>query len=277
LVVSGTDLAPLWSFLRLTPRQEGLPPWDLYPRLTCGVLKLTDGCPFKCTYCSVPQVYQGFSVRPRTRVLAEYDFLCRRGAENIAFYDDALLHQPERVLEPFLREAIKRGARVNFHTPNALNARFVTKDLARLMIQAGFKIIYLGFESSAAGWQEQTGAKVSAQDLERAVENLIAAGANSKHLHAYLMLGHPRASEQELEASMRFASGLGLRLMLAEFSPLPGTPDGELCRQWVDLDEPLCHNKTAFVIRMLGEAEVNRFKNLCRELNAEQLSLPCGV
>jgi len=67
---------------------------------------------------------------------------------------------------------------------------------------------------------------------------------------------------------MRFASGLGLRLMLAEFSPIPGTPDGELCRQWVDLDEPLCHNKTAFTIRLLGEEGVNGLKNLCRELNA---------
>ena len=267
LVVAGTDLTPLWRFLRLAPRQDGLPLWDLYPRLTSGVLKLTDGCPFKCTYCSVPQVYQGFAARPLRQVLAEYDFLCRRGAANIAFYDDALLYQPERVLEPFLREVLKRGARVSFHTPNALNARFVSKELARLMITAGFRIIYLGFESSASGWQEQTGAKVSEQDLARAVEHLTAAGANAKHLNAYLMLGHPRCGEQQLEASMRFASGLGLRLMLAEFSPLPGTPDGELCRQWVDLDEPLCHNKTAFAIRRLGEAEVNRSKNLCRELN----------
>jgi len=270
LVVAGTDLGPLWRFLKLAPRQDGLPLWDCYPRLSSGVLKLTDGCPFRCTYCSVPQIYQGFSPRPSDRVLAEADFLCGRDAENIAFYDDALLHQAERILEPFLREFLKRGVRVNFHTPNAINARFVSKDLARLMVDAGFKIIYLGFESSAEGWQRETGGKVTAGDLARAIENLVAAGADPRHLHAYLMLGHPRAGQQQLENSMRFASSLGIRLMLAEFSPLPGTPDGELCRQWVDLDEPLSHNKTAFAIKLLGEEGVNRFKNLCRELNAGQ-------
>jgi hypothetical protein len=72
-------------------------------------------------------------------------------------------------------------------------------------------------------------------------------------------------------------SGLGLRLMLAEFSPLPGTPDGELCRQWVDLDEPLCHNKTAFATGILGEAEVNRLKNLCRGLNAGRALLAGSI
>jgi len=153
LVVAGTDLEPLWRFLKLAPQQDGLPLWDCYPRLTSGILKLTDGCPFRCTYCSVPQVYPGFRARPLGRVLAEIELLSRCGAGNIAFYDDALLHQAECVLEPFLREVLRRGVRVNFHTPNAINARFVTKDLARLMIEAGFRIVYLGFESRAEGWQ----------------------------------------------------------------------------------------------------------------------------
>lgn len=47
---------------------------------------------------------------------------------------------------------------------------------------------------------------------------------------------------------MYFAHTLGIRGMLSEFSPIPGTPDGEICRRWLDLDEPLWHNKSAFVI-----------------------------
>ena len=66
---------------------------------------------------------------------------------------------------------------------------------------------------------------------------------------------------------MHFAHDLGIRVMLSEFSPIPGTPDGERCRRWVDLDEPLCHNKTAFCLRFLGDERVNRLKSLCRDLN----------
>jgi len=35
----------------------------------------------------------------------------------------------------------------------------------------------------------------------------------------------------------------------------------------VNLDEPLWHNKTAYAIAALGADEVNRLKQLCRELN----------
>ena len=66
---------------------------------------------------------------------------------------------------------------------------------------------------------------------------------------------------------MKFAHELGLRVMLSEFSPLPGTPDGEACRSLIDLDEPLCHNKTFFAAQRLGYDEVERLKGLCRELN----------
>jgi hypothetical protein len=75
---------------------------------------------------------------------------------------------------------------------------------------------------------------------------------------------------------MRFAHDLGIRLMLSEFSPIPGTPDGDKCRHWVDLEEPLCHNKTAFCLRFLGEERVNHLKSLCRELNLS-LRLASGV
>lgn len=269
LVVNGAELTPLWEMLGLAPDEDAVPSWDLYPRLDAGVLKLTDGCPFRCTYCAVPRLSPRFAPRPLERVLAEFDCLCRHGAANIAFYDDALLHESERVLEPFLRAVVKRGARVNFHTPNAINARFVTRDLARLMVEAGFKVIYLGFESRQEEWHAQTGGKVTSDELARAVEHFAAAGADMRLLHAYMVLGHPLATEQQVEASMRFAHELGLSLMLAEFSPLPGTPDGERCREWVDLDEPLWHSKTAFPIVRLGAEGVNRLKQACRSLNQD--------
>ena len=66
---------------------------------------------------------------------------------------------------------------------------------------------------------------------------------------------------------MFFANRLGIRVTLSEFSPIAGTPDGESCRSWVDLDEPLWHNKSAFSIRMLGESEINRLKALSARLN----------
>jgi radical SAM superfamily enzyme YgiQ (UPF0313 family) len=231
------------------------------------VLKLADGCPFRCTYCSVPQVYADFHHRPLEQSLTELGFLIRLGVKNIVFYDDALLYRPDALLKPFLRQVLGRDWRVNFHTPNALNARFIDRDLADLMIAAGFRNIYMGFESAAYSWQKKTGGKVYSQELARAVDHLIRAGADRRLLHAYLIVGHPNADEQDVAASMEFANRLGIRVMLSEFSPLPGTPDGELCRRWVDLDEPLAHNKTVFTLSRLGMSVINYLKNHANALN----------
>jgi len=263
---------PLWQYLNIRPDLQQPALWQAYDKLSTGVLKLADGCPFNCTYCSVPRVYGKFKARALECSLAELELLVKRGADNIAFYDDALLFEADKVLLPFLEEVLKRNIKVNFHSPNGLNARFISREVADLMIEAGFKTFYLGFESCSVEWQKRSGGKVYSEELAGAVDYLKAAGAEPANITAYQILGHPYGEIQQLEESMRFVSGLGIRGMLADFSPIPGTPDGEYCRKWVDMDEPLLHNKTAFPITLLGFDEVNRLKELQRQLNRTVIS-----
>jgi len=267
-VVKGIDLGPLWEFMGMIPETEALPFWEGYPNLTTGVLKLTDGCPFCCSYCSVPQKYPGFQARSLSQALSELKFLHQRGVRNIAFYDDALLYSPDEILLPFLKSVVESGTKVNFHTPNALNARFLTPLLAERMVRAGFKTFFLGFESDSPEWQKRTGGKVYPKEFVRAVKALCEAGVDRENITAYIIVGHPRGCEQDAERAIRFVHSLGIRSMLAEFSPIPGTPDGEVCRTWANLDEPLWHNKTAFSEILLGEGELNRLKQLSRESNS---------
>jgi Radical SAM superfamily len=267
MLVRGANLDPLWQFLGIRPDLKQPALWEAYPKLNVGVLKLTNGCPFNCTYCSVPKVYGRFRPRPLEHSLAELELLRQLGVHNIAFYDDALLFEPDKALIPFLNEAIKRRTTASFHSPNALNARFMTEKIAELMVRAGFKTFYLGFESASLQWQKRTGSKVFSDELAQAVAHLISAGVEPSNITAYQILGHPHIDSQELEASMRFVHSLGIRGTLADFSPIPGTPDGESCRTWVNLDEPLMHNKTAFPIILMGFDASNRLKDLQRQLN----------
>jgi len=266
-MVPGTNLEPLWTYLGIAPHLEQPALWEAYDKLNVGVLRLTDGCPFNCTYCSVPSTYGKFKPRPLQRSLAELELLMTCGAENIAFYDDALLFEAESVLVPFLNEVMKRDINVSFHTPNGLNARFVTKELAELMMRTGFKTFYLGFESASLQWQKDTGSKVFCDELTQAVHHLLSARAEPASITAYQILGHPYSDTGDLEASMRFVNSLSIRGMLADFSPIPGTLDGDYCRKWVNMDEPLFHNKTAFPIILLGFNQTNRLKDLQRKLN----------
>ena len=266
-MVAGADLEPLWRFINIEP-DKSLPPfWQGYKNLDTAVIKLTSGCPFKCTYCSVPMIYSGFRTKKLAPALAELDLILARGAKNIAFYDDALLYKSEEVFVPFLNELIRRKIKINLHSPNALNARFITAELAELMVRAGFKTFYLGFESISEKWQKQTGSKVFPGELANAVRYLRNGGAAANEITAYQILGHPSTDVQQLEESMRYANSLGIQTMLADFSPIPNTPDWIKCGEYIDISEPLMHNKTAFPIILLGEDETNRLKDMCRALN----------
>ncbi len=263
MVVQGSDLSPLRQLLAIDT-EDALPYWNGSLRQV-GVMKLTEGCPFRCTYCSVPLTAPDFNFRPVNDCLEEVRNLARLGASNVAFYDDALLFKSVDCLEPFLRSVINERISMSFHTPNALNARFITPEIAALMARAGFASFFVGLENNATEWQQSTGGKVSREEFTDAVAALHGAGA--KHVCAYVLIGHPDIEPDETEATMRFAHSRGVRVLLSEFAPVPGTPDGERCRTWADIEEPLSHNKTAFTIRRLGLDQVNRMKALCRQLN----------
>jgi radical SAM superfamily enzyme YgiQ (UPF0313 family) len=268
LVIEGANLEPLWQLLSIEP-EMGIPYWPA-DATGVGILKISEGCPFRCTYCSAPLMWPEFIQRPKAVCLNELRHLVSMGARNIAFYDDALLFQADQGLVPFLEEVIHAGIRVSFHTPNALNARFITPGLARLMVQAGFAGFFLGLESSTPSWQLSTGGKVRSDEFAIAVSHLKAAGAQS--MTTYIIVGHPDSDCREVDLSIRFAHQCGVRVLLSEFSPIPGTVDGEKCQRWADLDEPLSHNKTAFALRRVGADDLNRLKRLAHSLNSQLIS-----
>jgi pyruvate-formate lyase-activating enzyme len=264
LVIEGSVLDPLWRFLSITPK-AGILYWP--PEYTnVGVMKISEGCPFQCTYCSAPLLWPGFSERPTLDCLDELTHLVSMGVKNIAFYDDALLYRADRALIPFLEAVIRNKVKVLFHTPNALNARFMTPDLARLMVQAGFASFFFGLESHDSLWQRSTGGKIASSEFTAAATYLRAAGAKS--IVAYIIVGHPDQDAQDLESTIRFAHQCGAKVLLSEFSPIPGTVDGNKSAHWADMSEPLSHNKTAFSIRRLGAAYLNHLKGLSHSLNS---------
>jgi hypothetical protein len=272
LVVEGDNLEPLG---RIVPVSLHPLPYRTALMGSVAAMKLTEGCPFHCTYCAVPLGDRSFTARPLQECLAEASNLACTGAEHVAFYDDALLFQPELILRPFLETVIREQLPLSFHTPNALHSRFLTPALADVMVRGGFRNFFLGFESVSSEWLGKTGAKTLSWEFAQAVHCLRAARAKS--ITAYIIVGHPDHDEQQVEFSMNFVHEQGVRVMLSEFAPVPGSPDAMRCRDWLDLDEPLLHNKTAFTIRRVGLEKIQRLKDLCRELNSRISGLMAPV
>jgi radical SAM superfamily enzyme YgiQ (UPF0313 family) len=58
------------------------------------------GCPYRCTYCASKILNKGFRRRNPVMVAEEIGFWNSKGIRDFAFYDDALLYEPELTAIP---------------------------------------------------------------------------------------------------------------------------------------------------------------------------------
>ena len=230
------------------------PAWDLYPRLAYAVIQTSRGCPLRCSFCASDIVSGAFRMRRPERVMEELTQLVQKhGVRDIAFYDDALLTNWQKHLLPILQQVRKAGLEVRFHTPNGLQCKYLTAEVAKELFASGFRAIRLSLESANEQRQEfDMGKKVSAVSFAAAVRNLYSAGFSAQHLDAYVMMALPEQPLAEVLQSIAFAHAQGVGVRLAAYSPIPGTKDFQraVSRGWFPEDaDPLLTNNSTVPIR----------------------------
>jgi len=252
----GEDFIEFLKGLGFKPRRtEGKRYWEFGRRWPFGIIMTSKGCPFRCPYCATPLLRGDFEGRPLREVLDELLAYRELRVKDIAFYDDALLVNPERHIKPLLREVARMDLGFRFHTPNGLHPRFIDGELARLFEACGFETLRLSYES--VNPERQSG-KVTTEDLRRAIEELEHAGFPRRRIGVYLMYGLPGQPIDEVWQGVRFLMELGVRIHLAEFSPIRGTPYWQkLVREKKIPDDmdPLLTNNSVFSFLFWEEGE----------------------
>jgi radical SAM superfamily enzyme YgiQ (UPF0313 family) len=224
------------------------PAFDLIRKIEQLPLITSRGCPYRCSYCSSHILNDKFQRRDPVKVVDEIEYWQNKtGVVNFSFYDDALLVKPEEMIIPLLREVKRRALSCQFHCPNGLHLREITKELSELLYKTGFKTIRFGFETSDFNRQIQTGGKVKNDELRLAVNHLKNAGYKTREIGIYLLCGMPGQSAKEVSDSIEFVRECGAKPVLTEYSPIPGT------KMWADAvasspfdiqEEPLYHNNS---------------------------------
>jgi radical SAM superfamily enzyme YgiQ (UPF0313 family) len=240
------------------------PSYNFYPCLHYVVIRTSWGCPFNCSYCGIKFIHPSYFARDIDIVYEEILKFYQRGIKNFAFYDDALLYQPERI-KYLLRKLNKQNIDLTFHTPNGLHARYIDEELAKLMYKARFVNPRLSLESIDEEFQRETGAKVYSFEIERAVSLLRKAGYKDWEYSIYLLIGLPGENLDTVEKSILYAKKLKAKPLLAEYSPIPGTPLAKGIK--LPLDEPLFHNNTILPAYELKDwPKIQRLKDLAHKL-----------
>jgi len=239
LVLSGPlersdNWSAFWSLFNVSPPPQPDPAelslaLDSYQAPGYSIILGSRGCPFNCAYCANKALHSAFEQRPGPRVIAEVRSELVRGVRDFAFYDDALLIQPETWLLPLLHVLTHQQPPVRLHTPNALHVSRLSPSICKLLHRAGLTTVRLGLES--ADFENRLDAKLSREQWAEGVHNLRQAGFTDDQLGAYILFGLPGQRDQEIKQAIRLARASGVRPHLAQYSPIPGSALFERARK----------------------------------------------
>lgn len=243
------------------------PAYDLLRQTKALPIETSRGCPFRCGYCASSLLAPRFRRKSPAKVVDEIEWMVGDlGAEDIAFYDDALLMDHERHFEPIADEIVRRNLRVRFHTPNSLFASMITPAVAEKMMAIGVRTVRISLETTSSSLLKAMNRKIFPDHFLEAMKNLKAAGFTRGQIGAYLLCGLPDQTLEDMREAVDFVIAAGAVPRLAEYSPIPRTAEWEkavAAAKRPIAEEPLLQNNSIYFL-MSGERTLRDLDELRR-------------
>lgn len=183
------------------------------------------GCPYNCTFCSVPTLYQKRKWRSREAVQAVdemQDLETQYGFHGVLLVDDLLTTNVQRIHE-LCAEIIERGLQLSWWCQSRADILVRNPDLVEHMAQSGCSNVFLGLESGnehvLKHWKKAMALDTGARAVELLREH------NIRALTAFI-IGMETETEEDIERTIAYAKTLDAHQ--AQFSiltPYPGTAD----------------------------------------------------
>jgi len=242
------------------------PAWDIQNSIPFIPLLTTRGCPFRCSYCASGYLEPEIRRRSIEHVIEEIIFWHKaHSVRDFVFYDDALLYKSEQFAAPLFEKIIQKELSIRFHTPNAIHIREITKNIADLMLKAGFTNLRMGLET--ANFSNRNDQKLTYAEFEQGINNLKQAGFTINDLGAYLLIGLPGQKRESIISSINHVKKCDIQPILAYYTPIPSTKLWESAIESSPFDisnDPLLTNNTIFPCQESGFDwnTLSEFKNL---------------
>jgi len=228
----------------------------------------TLGCPLSCEYCASKFLQPDFLIRPVKYVYEEIRFMAdKHGVRDFAFYDDALLAEPQKTIIPLAKELGTLKNELRFHTPNGLHLKYINTEVLHYFKILNIADLRFGYESSGTRYRRATGQKIS-QDILREKAALLNDAGLLQISAAYVMAGLPDQTVENVFEEIDTVNSLGLMAKPVFVSPVPGTKMFEYySKRYPQITaDPLWHNDTFFITKLDGwnEEAVNSVKMRCK-------------
>jgi radical SAM superfamily enzyme YgiQ (UPF0313 family) len=237
-----------------------------------GVILTSLGCPFQCSYCASTHLQSNYYSRDHDIVFNEIKHLIDNcSLTDFAFYDDALLYQPEKNFLPLADKLSTLNNKIKLHTPNGLHIRWLNSKILDAMHTCGFHTLRFGYETSDKKLQKETNYKTNRKELAEKIMLSKAAGFKPKNIGIYIMAGLPDQTIEDVLEELSFIASLGVIVKPVFLSPVPHTPlFDHYAGTYPQLKtDPHFHNDTFFITQLQGwdYSCVEEVKGKARELN----------
>jgi anaerobic magnesium-protoporphyrin IX monomethyl ester cyclase len=216
-----------------------LPRWDLTPierylagGFSFGVdrgrtmpLLATRGCPYRCTFCSSPQMWTTrYTTRTPAQVVDEIEQYVRQYAvENIDFYDLTSIVKRDWILA-FCGELAARGLHITWQLPSGTRSEALDEPVLRAMYDTGCRNVSYAPESGSERTLQAVQKKVQLARLQDSMRTAVRIGINVK---ANVLIGFPGERRADLHETLRFIARMaqiGVHdVSVWTFSPYPGS------------------------------------------------------
>jgi anaerobic magnesium-protoporphyrin IX monomethyl ester cyclase len=201
--------------------------WDLetfhrkWPNNTIFTMITSRGCPYRCTFCSLPPHCRKYRARDPIKVVDEIEYLINHfGAKTIDFMEDNFALNRERTYK-ICNEIIKRKLKFSWRCDTRVDN--VTPELLAKMKEAGLRFIFFGIESGSQKILDFLKKDITIEQIRNAFSWCKELGINT---FASFMLGIPGETCADIFNSFDFMTELEPTQF--SFQTYVGIPGSEL-------------------------------------------------
>jgi radical SAM superfamily enzyme YgiQ (UPF0313 family) len=203
----------------IVPWQNYHEAWRLYDEFT--YMYGSRGCPYRCTFCSWPQMLYDGKVRFRSpqKIVDEIEILIKKyGIKEIFFDDDTFTCNKNWVLK-ICNLILERGIKILWSCNGRVDN--VDYELLKIMKKSGCRMVKYGVESASQKTLDLLRKDYTIEDVKKA---FIYTQKNKILIHATAMIGFPWEKKEDMIETIKFIKKL--KPDTCQFSlpiPYPGT------------------------------------------------------
>lgn len=216
---------PAWHLFDLDTYHEYKWLGGMYSATKSVPVLATRGCPYQCTYCSAPNMWEPRWIpRDPKKVVDELEYYVETfGARNFPFQDLTAIVQRQWIVD-FCNELLARNLDITWQMPSGTRSEAIDAEVADLLRRTNMISMAYAPESGSETTRKFIKKKMKTDRLFTSMQAAVEQGLN---VGAFFVIGFPHDTEEHIRENLEFfdqIADIGITdVAVGFYMALPGT------------------------------------------------------